>query len=309
MAAFLAGDIRRPGLTDRAEVAQEDAVILSRRLDSRTVKRQINRITDPRAFLRQFLRMSVSAAVMIAATAHGAESRIQLPAGYRPVYFTDFTSGIDGGLMQQKPRGESLMAVAAPGNRSGKVLRASIEKGDDFSRVANGAPRAELSLGPRFRFQLGREYLIDWSIYLPNEYEFDSRQPEGITQIHQGPSMGSPPFSISLAGSHYLVELRSPAGGQLAVDRNDIGDARTDKGQWVGWRLRYVPDATGVNGRLELFKDGALILDRNGSPNAYAGDNNSYFKIGIYKWWWKERPSDVTSRTLYFGDVTIAIKE
>ncbi len=269
----------------------------------------MNRITYPGAFIRQSLRMSVSLAVMIAAAAQGAENRIQLPVGYRSLYFTDFASGVDGGLMQQKPKGESLMTVEAPGNRSGKVLRASIEKGDDFTRVANGAPRAEISFGTRVRFHAGREYLIDWSLYLPGDYVFDSRQPEGITQIHQGPSMGSPPFGISLVRSRYLVELRSAEGGRLAVDRNDIGDAQADRGRWVTWRLRYLPDATGVNGRLELFKNGALVLDRNGRPNAYVGDDNSYVKIGIYKWWWKERPSDVTSRTLYFGDVTIAIKE
>jgi len=290
-------------------VAQEDAVVLLRHPAPGGITWRMNGIAYPGAFLGRSLRLSLSVALMIAAAAHGAEDRIQLPVGYRSLYFTDFASGIDGGLMQQKPRSESLMTVVAPGNRPGKVLRASIEKGDDFSPVANGAPRAEISFGPRVRFQTGREYLIDWSTFLPGDYAFDSRQPEGITQIHQGPNLGSPPFGIALAGSRYLVELRGAEGARPAVDRNDIGDARADQGKWVGWRLRYLPDATGVNGRLELFKNGALVLDRNGRPNAYVGDNNSYFKIGIYKWWWKERPSDVTSRTLYFGDVTIAVKE
>ena len=49
-----------------------------------------------------------------------------------------------------------------------------------------------------------------------------------------------------------------------------------------------------------------LVVHAVGRPNAYPGDQKAYLKIGIYKWWWLTRPSDVTQRTMYYGDVEIS---
>ncbi len=103
-----------------------------------------------------------------------------------------------------------------------------------------------------FTFEAGREYLVRWSTCLPPDFGFDSRQPEGIGQIHEG--------------------------------------APQDRGRWVQWTLRCRPDSSG-----------ARVLSATGIPNAYPNDSRAYFKIGIYKWWWKQRPSDVAERTMFFG--------
>ncbi|MCW5140495.1 polysaccharide lyase [Burkholderia cenocepacia] len=44
-----------------------------------------------------------------------------------------------------------------------------------------------------------------------------------------------------------------------------------------------------------------------GVPNAFPNDHQAYFKLGLYKWWWKTRPSDVTERTLYYGDIEMKV--
>ena len=182
-------------------------------------------------------------------------------------------------------------------------MRVAISQSDDYAGVANGAPRAEVSLGTRVRFQTGTDYRIQWATLIPGDYVFDSRQPEGITQIHPGQARGTPPFSITLNNDRYAVEIRN--GRSQAAEHRDVGSASADKGRWVRWVLHYVPDGGGSNAVTELFKDGRRVLESRGTPNAYMGDNGAYFKFGIYKWWWQSRPSDVTQRTLYFGDVQI----
>ena len=219
--------------------------------------------------------------------------------GYQLVYQTNFQSDIDRGLMLQQPNPGALEIAAAPCQPSRRALRVYIRRQDDYSRVANGVPRAEIDFIGRLTFQTGKEYLIRWSTCLPADYKFDNQQPEGITQIHEGPNRGSPPWGMTVTQGRYEAQLRN--GSQVRT--MDLGSATADRGRWVQWLLHYRPDSNGANAITELDKDGARVLSANGSPNAYPNDERSYFKIGVYKWWWKERPSDVTERTMYFGDV------
>lgn len=232
-----------------------------------------------------------------------------VPKGYSVLYRTDFAKGIDRGLALHGARSDSLSVVTDPTTESSKVLRATMKRSDDFSRVANKAPRAEVSFGGRMRFEAGKDYWINWSILIPKSYVLDSQQPEGISQIHQGPNMGTPPFGLSLVNGHYQVDLRSGDAGDKPPEHHDIGSVRDDLGKWVKWGLHYRPDPSGRNGISEVYKDGKLVLRRNGTPNAYPNDSQAYFKIGIYKWWWNTKPSDATERTLFFGDVTFSAKK
>jgi hypothetical protein len=208
-----------------------------------------------------------------------------------------WANGIDQRLMLQQPDPQCIQVV----NNAGRsVLKVSINSTQDYSHVANGAPRAEVSFGNLCRFERGKEYLIRWSSLIPQDFEFDSMQPEGIAQIHEGSPSGSPPFGLNLNGSQYQVRVQGRTGATT------IGDASGDKGRWVQWSLRYKPDDSGTDGITELYKDNKVVLNANGTPNAWQGDDRAYFKMGIYKWWWQSRPSAVTDRTMYFGDVAMS---
>ncbi len=215
------------------------------------------------------------------------------------VYSTHFENGIDSNLMVQAPRSDSIQAVPM---QQVPAIRVTINKGDDFSRVANGAPRGEISFNGACRFNRGTEYLIRWSTFIPNDFEFDPQQPEGIAQIHEGARAGSPPFGLMLNGNSYTVRVQGKPGN------TSIGDAGNDKDRWVQWSLRYKPDDTGTGAVTELYKDNKIVYNANGSANAWPGDDGGYFKIGVYKWWWQSRPSSVSVRTMYFGDVRIAAR-
>lgn len=51
--------------------------------------------------------------------------------------------------------------------------------------------------------------------------------------------------------------------------------------------------------------NGVNVVNCQGCGNAYANDREAYLKMGIYKWWWQSRPSDVKDRTLFFGNVEV----
>ncbi|MEP6668011.1 MAG: heparin lyase I family protein [Chthoniobacter sp.] len=228
--------------------------------------------------------------------------------GYHLVYAAKFDTTIDPTIVQQKPTPDSL-TVDAPGNLATKCLRVSMQQTDDYSKVANGSPRSELSFSRLFLFAPGKDYLVEWSTFIPVDFQFDGQQTEGITQIHHGMRTGSPPFMLALRGNTYQVELRGGPKEQIKTTKHPLDNAEADRGHWVKWRLHYSPDATGAQAITQVYKNDALVLDAVHEPNAYAGDEKAYLKLGIYKWGWKNQPSGVTSRTLYYGDVTVAVKD
>lgn len=139
---------------------------------------------------------------------------------------------------------------------------------------------------------------------IPANYTLDSKQPEIITQLHQSSDQGSPPFALMLNGQQYQVDARGGAG---TPSRSfEFGTPATDEGKVVTWLLNYRPDDTGASAVTDLYQNGVLVVHSVGYPNAYPAEQNAYLKIGIYKWWWLTRPSDVTQRTMYYGDVQIS---
>ncbi|WP_224044651.1 heparin lyase I family protein [Paraburkholderia unamae] len=222
---------------------------------------------------------------------------------YEELYDKTWAQGIDDRLVLQAPR-DAISVVDSPEFHE-PTLKISIRRDDNFQGVANGTPRGEIAFARIFHFVPGVLYEVNWSMALPRNYQIDSLQPELFSQILQGPKggLGPPPFSIRFVDGRYQVEIRNAAN---VVPRVFIfGDAFAEKGKIVHWTLRYRADHSGVNAITDLFMNGASVVHCEGCGNAYAGDPDAYFKIGIYKWWWQSRHSDVNERTIYFGNVEV----
>ncbi|QGZ62307.1 heparin lyase I family protein [Paraburkholderia acidisoli] len=219
------------------------------------------------------------------------------------LYSDSWSDGVNHLLDVQAP--VNAISVVYSSAFNGNALRVSIHHSDDFSSVANGTPRGEISFARIFRFTPGFLYTVEWSTSIPSDYKFDSMQPELFAQILQGAhgGLGPPPFSVRFVDARYQVEIR---GGARAVPHVFVfGDPGADKNNVVHWRLNYRPDHAGTSAVTDLFMNGKLVVHCKECENAYANDDDAYLKIGIYKWWWQSRPSDVDERTLYFGKISV----
>jgi hypothetical protein len=155
------------------------------------------------------------------------------------------------------------------------------------------------------RFEQGRDYLIRWSTWLPADFRFDSRQLMIITQINQGKWTGAPTLALALQGERYAIS----GHGGVRHDKVSAGKwlccADADRGRWVHWAIRYVPDETGQRALTELYKDGERVFAASGVPNAYPGVQDAYLKIGLYKPDWDVEPSDVATSTVLYGPLSV----
>ncbi|MBN3794330.1 MULTISPECIES: heparin lyase I family protein [Burkholderia] len=238
----------------------------------------------------------VVAACMFAASVCHAGAESDAPDETH-IYRSDWANGIDPRLRLQEPTPQNI----ATSGIHGALLKVTMHRSQDFRGVASGMPRSEVSFSPVFRFIDGHDYEVRWSTVIPADYRFDSRQPELIAQLHQGGNDGSPPFALLLNDGKYEVDVRGAPG--TPSQSFAFGDPAADRGQPVWWVLRYRPDGRGVGALTDVYRNGERVVHVAGVPNAYPDDRNAYFKLGLYKWWWKTRPSDVTERTMYYGDI------
>lgn len=223
---------------------------------------------------------------------------------YQPVYSVDWSNGAGPPIVVQANAGD-VAVVDDPIRPGRKAVRIAISRGEDFSHVVNGAPRAELEFPAPVRFAQRSDYLIRWSTWLPTDFAFDSRQLTIIMQIHQSASSGSPTIALTLLGAKYFFSERGGARPGAVSAAVSLCCADADRGKWVNWTLRYRPDETGRYASTELYKDGVPVFANRHAPNAYIGDQAAYLKIGLYKPRWKIYPSDVSQSTLFYGPVRV----
>jgi hypothetical protein len=155
-------------------------------------------------------------------------------------------------------------------------------------------------------FQMGGEYWYGFSTMLPDDFQPDELGELFVQWIN--PKVGgSPSLAIYLYEDSYQIRKRSGEGNTIhrALWR---GSVSRDLGEWVDWVFR-VRWSDGMDGLVEAWKNGQLIISDAGPNTARAGDLAPYFKFGIYKFPWRqssqEAPSPVTRRTLYVDEIRI----
>ncbi|MFM0552056.1 heparin lyase I family protein [Paraburkholderia sediminicola] len=230
-----------------------------------------------------------------------------LASTYDKLFSTGWGDGIDAGIGVQANPGD-IAVVDDPVVAGRKAVRVHMTQSEDFSKIANGVPRAELIFPKAVSFSQGPDYLLRWSTFIPAGFAFDSKQAVIITQIHQGEWTGGPTVALSLQGEQYAISERGGANTSTVSAGKWLCCADADKGRWVNWSLRYVADDSGHHASTQLWKDGRSVFASQGVPNAYPGVQDAYLKMGLYKSGWKSSASDVSEITLFFGPVSVSKK-
>lgn len=235
------------------------------------------------------------------------------------IFSSDFeNASLSGWSAEVAPVPYAVQFVASPAPvRSGtQAVRLELRRNDPD--VA-GSRRVELTRAGAVQ---NGEYWYAFSVFLPTDYAAD-RSPEVLAQWHnypdfsQGETWMSPPLALQTrAGRWSITRLWDDAAVSSNVSVSakgfirvhDLGANDSDKGRWTNWVFHVKWGwLASQNPKLEVYKNGVLVLNQNGLPNTTNDRVAPYFKMGIYKWDWKEDPlrSDTYSRVVYFDRVVI----
>jgi PKD repeat protein len=182
-----------------------------------------------------------------------------------------------------------------------------------------------------------QERWYNFSTYLPKggneDYAVDSLDcGEVIAQWHNNPDPGEewtyPPLQLdtttkrsengALHGYYYIVSTwddnKFSTDTQLQRDNKiseyNLGSYEDDKGKWVKWSFHVKWGwLESQNPKLEVYKDGVLVLNLNGKPNTMNDIKGVNQQFGLYKWEWNGQysgqNSKLSKRVIYFDDMTV----
>ncbi len=202
-----------------------------------------------------------------------------------------------------------------------KSLRMELNRTDP---IINGSKRCEIA---RDTAEGAREeHWYIFSVYLPKggdeDYTLDPDGSEILAQWHNVPDTGeaytSPPLALRTIGNNWRIDrlwdTNATSTNKAIMAHNQfenviIGTYKGNKGKWTDWafhvRWGWLPEHKPI---LEVYKNGVLVLERNGEPNMTNDQLGVYMKLGIYKWDWAQEPdiySIINRRVVYYDAVII----
>jgi len=165
------------------------------------------------------------------------------------------------------------------------------------------------------KFDIGGEYWIGFSIYIPDDLVIDvAGLGDILVQWQATPDEGedyrSPVLVISVDADEWLIVSRwdtraqTPPGntwtGAEDIYRAPLGSSI---GKWTDWviNIKWEYDSSGF---VKVWRDGDLIVDRTG-PNCSNDQVGPYMEMGVYKSSWKYPPETYPSNTdwrLFYHD-------
>jgi hypothetical protein len=235
------------------------------------------------------------------------------------IYTSNFETGAiqcascnpDGWNIRAYATDATLVGTGFPVREGTHSVRVHADKDDPWN---GNSPRAELEGYKQPFFNIGPEYWIGFSIYLPDDgsYEYDT-QMEILSQIRHrddpcDASGISPSNALRPSGGRWRWDVRwdaDPCMGSNTPDGQEVIDmGPQERGRWTDFLIR-VRFSWGNDGMLQVWKDGEFVVDRLGKPNYYNNPEGPYLKIGFYKSQWLTQTSIVTTRTVYYDALRV----
>jgi polysaccharide lyase-like protein len=202
---------------------------------------------------------SLALVALLLSLAASASANVLWRGDYETGDFSQWT-GVDGLAAR-------LTLVQSPARQGSYALRAELHQGD----VASSGTRNELKLAtPGFYEVEGNDKWYAWSTLFPADFPAPATW-QVFTQWHHSGCCGSPPVEFDVVGE--TVQLAHD-GGTILWKAPLVRDVWHDFVVHVFW--------SSSSGYLELYYDGAKVLDRTPLQTLYPGEY-AYLKQGLYR--------------------------
>lgn len=169
-----------------------------------------------------------------------------------------------------------------------------------------------------FRFDIGQEYWIGFSVFVPDGFVMDvDKLSDIVFQVQATPDKGetfrSPILALDVNADEWVITSRwdtraaSPPQNLFeGEDSTPVGSVIPSIGRWTDWVIN-VKWSWQADGFLRVWKNGQRVLQRTG-PNCSNDKLGPYLAMGLYKWPWRSpsRPANTDERLFYHDELRIA---
>jgi len=222
---------------------------------------------------------------------------------------TIFSDGFESGALSSWKKelccNHSAEIVGSPARSGSKAVKFTLKKKDPLTA---GSKRAELKLDS---VPANSEQWYAFSVFFPSDFVPDPEmeiiaQWHNVPDFNQGEKWRTPALYLRPKNGKLYIQRRWDS--RPVNDNNPQGRETIDLGAYKtnAWTdfVFHVKWSYKGDGLLEVWQDGKLVVQKQG-PNTYNDAKGPYFKFGIYKPGWKNKPrqSQTNERTLFFDDI------
>lgn len=201
----------------------------------------------------------------------------------------------------ESPTPSSITRVTSPAKYGSYAAKVVLNKTDPDIWDSK---RAEMTYNAEKYGPAKSERWYGMSLFLPTSFIADPCEEilfqwRGVSKVSlDGYSMSNPPLSMLTRNGRWLLNIKHTD----KFTTIDLGPYVTN--EWTDW-VMHINWSYESDGLLQIWKNGSLVLDRKG-PNTFKDKVGNYFKMGIYKYGWKEGyTSNTTQRTVYYDEVKV----
>jgi hypothetical protein len=165
-----------------------------------------------------------------------------------------------------------------------------------------------------------KEGWFAFSVLFPQTFTKDTIEEsivswQSLPDFDAGEEWRSPPLLLGVLNDSLVLEIRSDHNlvtrpNEYTFERFNLGPVARDK--WLDWvfHIKWAYDNTG---KIEVWKNDALVFQRLNQPNSYYDRKFPYFKIGILRIGWTNAPGSVNTRVsgsdepriIFVDDITV----
>jgi hypothetical protein len=151
------------------------------------------------------------------------------------------------------------------------------------------------------------------SIFAPSNYLPDT-DPESVVQWHNMPDFNlgetwiSPSLSVWVQNGHWSLHTLwdtarvTKQGRWMGKLITDLGSVKLNA--WTDW-VFHIKFSYKSDGLVEVYRNGVKVFSRRG-PNNFNDEKLPYWKVGIYKWVYKDHEPTLhkfTQRVLFYSQI------
>ncbi|QKT02464.1 heparin lyase I family protein [Ectothiorhodospiraceae bacterium 2226] len=232
-----------------------------------------------------------------------------LSAGANVIYDTDFSQ-----INEWAFSGNNTTSVTAAPDGDGTAARFVLNRNDPVSfrselvHISGMVPNNVRNASP------GQEYWYGFKVWL-DKFDRDTED-DILFQFHGAadagcPSQRAPNLNLSIRNDSWIVT--SVGDSRRCISRDDrpwqswvqrkLGTYET--GRWTHFVMR-IKWSHQTDGILEIWKDGEKVLSQR-TRTMFNDRKGPNMKIGIYKPSWSSRRTNTNQRSLYYGDLRVAL--
>jgi len=190
------------------------------------------------------------------------------------------------------------------------ALRSYLEKNNELCPNNPGPDkkgvRAEIATFKK-PITYGQTYWLGFSIYISSDWVIENNEwgSDYVMQLKSRSSERDAILSLRISQSNWKLVTSYENNNTYTNWTGPKSSMLDNKGKWTDFVFKVKPSLTRGNASLTVWENSVKVFSKTNMSIGYPGDEDMYFKFGLYKPTMRTKYTNITSHTAYYDQIRI----